>query len=92
MKKYLLYGRVNATDSSCSTLWERDAETTTDLLPKPLPSPDDWSVHTNVPRCLVHSYLVAPSSPRSHPGPDHDVEPVPLKSYVRLPLGCGPAT
>lgn len=54
MKKYPLYGRVNATDSSCSALWGRDAETTTDLLPKPLPSPDQ-SVPTNVPRCFVHS-------------------------------------
>lgn len=81
MKKYLFYGRVNTTDSSCSTLWERDAETTTDLLPRLLPSPDDWSVHTNVPRCFVHLCLMPPSSsPRSHPGPDHDVEPVALKS------------
>lgn len=80
MKKYLFYGRVNATNSSCNTLWERDAETITDLLPRPLPSPDDWSVHTNVPHCFVHLCVTPSSSPRSHPGPDHDVEPAPLKS------------
>lgn len=68
------------------------------LLPTPLLSPGDQKGHMDDPEVpapwfFVHFCLVAlSSSPWSHPGPDHGLEPIPVKSELGSPLGCGAAT